>query len=116
MPQTAATPLVIFPEWFDERAEYEVAMKGWLDQVRVQVPDGSRYAVFFLDPTRLQQDLAEHEKLGQPYLAEPGLIILAEITPTAIRTAVEGLWRQGYFAHLQPLGDERNSHRPGKPG
>jgi hypothetical protein len=106
MPETALNPLVVFPEWFDERAEYETPLKGWLDHVRVQLPDGTRYAVFFYDPVRLEQDLAENVKLGVAYVAEPGLIILPEVTPAAIRSAVEALWRQGYFNTLKPLDPE----------
>jgi hypothetical protein len=103
MPETVEKPLVVFPNWFDERAEVEACAKGWLDYVRVDLPDGSRYQVFFYDPVRLQQDLAEQQKLGQPYLAEPGLIVVPEVTPEAIRKAVDGLWRQGYFCHLKPV-------------
>jgi hypothetical protein len=103
MPEVVDTPRVIFPEWFDERAEFETPRKGWLDHVQVQLPDGSCFRVFFIDPVRLGQDLAEYEKAGTPYFAEPGLIILGEVTREAIHQAVAGLWRQGYFCHLRPV-------------
>ena len=103
MPKTADAPQVIFPKGFDERAEFETPLKGWLDQVQVQLPDGSRYGVSFIDPVRLQQDLAEYEKLGKPYFAEPGLIVLPQVTPAAIQRAVEELWHRGYFSHLVPV-------------
>jgi hypothetical protein len=90
-------------ETLNERAEFETAAKGWLDGVQVQLPDGSRRAVFFYDPVGLQQDLAEYERLGRPYLVEPGLIVLPEVTPAAIRKAVEELCRQEYFCDLKPL-------------
>ena len=60
---------------------------------------------FFIDPVRLQQDMVEYGKRGEPYFAEPGLIILAEVTPKQIEQAVRGLWRQGYFSNLKPLAD-----------
>lgn len=45
-------PRVIFPDGFDERAAFEVSMKGWLS-AQVETQDGSCYAVFFYDPVRL---------------------------------------------------------------
>jgi hypothetical protein len=36
---------------------------------------------------------------GRPYYAEPGLIVLPEVTTEAIRQAVSGLLRDGYFQH-----------------
>jgi hypothetical protein len=103
MAEVVDTPRVIFPEWFDDRAEFETPEKGWLDHVQVQLPDGSRYRVFFIDPVRLGQDLAEYQKLGTPFFAEPGLIVLCDVTRKAIHHAVEGLWRRGYFSQLKPV-------------
>lgn len=96
-------PLVIFPEAYDERAEYETLAKGWLSQVIVQSEDGSRYSVSFIDPVRLQQDMEEYARLGTPYFTEPGLIVLSEVTAESIRKAIRELWGQGYFNHLKPL-------------
>ncbi len=47
--------------------------------------------------TDRQQDLDENVKLGKPYFAEPGLIVLPEVTVEAIQAAVHSLWEQGYF-------------------
>lgn len=96
-------PMVLFPAWYDERAEFETPAKGWLNQVIVQAEDGSQYPVAFIDPVRLQQDMEEYAKLGTPYFSEPGLIILPEVTTEAIQRAVKELWRQGFFNHLKPL-------------
>jgi hypothetical protein len=100
MMKTLSCPQVIFPEGFDERAAFEAPLKGWL-RARVESEDGCRYAVYFSDPIRLQQDLAEEVKLGRPCFAEPGLIILPEVTVEAIQDAVEFLWEQGFFAYLK---------------
>ncbi len=97
------SPLVIFPNGYDERAEFETAAKGWLNQVVVETPDGARYPVSFIDPTRLQQDMEEYAKAGTPYFSEPGLIILSEVTTEAIQAAVKALWTQGFFDALKPL-------------
>ncbi|MGH9832240.1 MAG: hypothetical protein ACREBD_07775 [Blastocatellia bacterium] len=93
-------PRVIFPEGFDERAAFEASLKGWLS-AQVELEDGACYAVYFSDQIRLQQDLEENVKLGKPCFAEPGLIVLPEVTLEAIQDAVRFLWEQGFFAHLK---------------
>lgn len=97
-------PTVIFPEGFDERAEFETPHKGWLS-AHVEMNDGTRYAIYLSDPVRLQQDLAENAQLGRPYLAEPGLILLPEVTAEAIRETVQSLCEQDFFGHLRPCQD-----------
>lgn len=98
--KTINGPRVIFPERFDERATFETPLKGWLS-AQVESEDGCRYAVYFSDPIRLQQDLAEAIESGRPCFAEPGLIILSEVTVKAIQNAVQFLWEQGFFAYLK---------------
>jgi hypothetical protein len=94
---------IVFPEWYDARAEYEAPLKGYLSHVEVHLEDGSRYRLFFIDPVRLQQTLEEDTASGRPYYTEPGLVVLPEVTTQAIQQAVPGLVRDGYFQHLQPL-------------
>lgn len=93
-------PRIVFSEDFDERAAFEITLKGWLS-AQVEVENGQRYPVFFYDPVRLQQDLEEEAKLGRPCLAEPGLIVLPEVTVAAAQQAVEFLWQRGFFTHLK---------------
>lgn len=102
-------PKVIYPESFDEQAEFEMPFRGYLSSVLVEAEDGCRYPVYFVDPTRLQQDLTESVKLGEPFFAEPGLIVLPEVTVAAIEDAVKILWEQGFFAHLKPSNQDRSS-------
>lgn len=98
--KTLSGPRVIFPEGFDERAAFETPLKGWL-YAQVELEDGCRYAVYFSNPLRLQQDLDEAIKSGKPCFAEPGLIILPEVTVKTIQDAVQCLWKQGFFAYLK---------------
>lgn len=102
--QSSNYPRVIFPKGFDERAAFETPLKGWLS-AQVEAEDGLRYAVYFCDPVRLQQDLDEEVKTGRPFLAEPGLVVLPEVTVEAVESAAQLLWQQGFFARLQA---ERN--------
>lgn len=98
--KTLRKPQIIWPEGFDERAAFEITLKGWLS-AQVELEDEDRYTVYFSDPVRLQQDLEENVKLGKPCLAEPGLIVLPEVTVEAIQGAVRFLWEQGFFANLK---------------
>jgi hypothetical protein len=94
---------VIFPEDYDAQSEYETPFRGYLSNVDVQLPDGARYQVFFIDPVRLQQDLAEHVRTGEPFFAEPNMIVVPEVTTESIQKTVAGLVEQNYFRHLKPL-------------
>jgi hypothetical protein len=98
-----------FPDWLDERAEWEVESKGWLQGVTVELADGARYSVFFYDPVRLSQDLQSDASQGRPYAAEPGMIVVPEVTREAIGEAVGQLVKAGFFYHLQPLSPERQN-------
>jgi|SRR5262245_5689612 len=94
---------VLFPEDFDERAEYEMRLKGWFGGVVVQLQNGSRFELTFFDPVRLQQELAGSARNDSPYFAEPNLVILPEVTTESIHKAVKGLVREKFFDHLKPL-------------
>jgi hypothetical protein len=98
--KTRNGPRIIFPEGFDERAAFEAPLKGWLN-AQIELEDGCRYAVYFSDPIRLQQDVDEAVESEKPCFAEPGLIIVPEVTIKAIQDAVQFLWKQGFFAYLK---------------
>jgi hypothetical protein len=101
-------PEVLFPEGFDDRWEYEMPLKGYLNEVTVRIDSGPSYLVNFINPVRLSQDLEEEIKSGRAYFTEPGLIVLPEVTRTAILSAVKSLWNEGYFENLKPFIDRRN--------
>jgi hypothetical protein len=92
-----------FPEGYDDRLEFETPSKGYLSDVVVRLPDGSEYKLFFIDPTRLQQDLEADIESGRNYYAEPGMVLLPRVTTDAIHQAVSCLWRDGFFRSLKPL-------------
>ncbi len=94
---------VLFPDWYDERAEYESELKGWLPGVEIELGDGSRYPVTFYDPVRLGQDVEAEAKLDRPCLAEPGLVVVPAVTRAAVTQAAEHLAASGFFAHLRPI-------------
>jgi len=94
---------VHFPEWYDERGEWEAESKGWLQGVEFVSTDGLRYPLFFYDPVRLGQDLEGLPGHRPLVLAEPGMVVIPEVTRRAILNAVPELLRTGYFEHLKPL-------------
>lgn len=94
---------VHFPDDYDERGEWEVERKGWLQGVRVELPGGNCYPLFLYDPVRLAQDLEADAKHGRAVMAEPGMVVLPELTRAAILRAVEQLVRGRFFDHLKPL-------------
>jgi len=88
---------LVLPDDFDDRMEFEIAQRGYLSHSFVEDPVGNRFPVFFIDPIRLQQDLAESTSRGEPWFAEPGLIVLPEVTLDGVRACVDSLWRDGFF-------------------
>lgn len=92
-----------FPADYDARSEFETPRRGYLSDVAVEFADGHRYQVFFYDPIRLSQELEIESANGRAYLAEPGMIVLPEVMTDAIRQAVQGLVRDGFFEHLKPI-------------
>ena len=96
-------PKLTFKYGWDERDSVETLMKGCRSDGIVCCPDGKTYSVYFIDPIRLQQDLEAEVEYGSPFLAPPGLIVIPELTRSAMENAVEQLWKQGYFDALKPL-------------
>jgi hypothetical protein len=92
-----------FPEYYDERGEWEADQKGWLPGVVIEVPNCGRFPVIFFDPVRVAQDLEHLAKEGCPVLVEPGLVVIPVVTRAAILKAAPELVRQRFFDHLKPL-------------
>lgn len=103
MTLTVADAKYHFPAGFDERAEYEMELKGHLCGGEVELRDGRRFPITFFDPVRLSQDLEEIAKHGEPVFIEPALVVLPEVTRAAIVRALPELVRQSFFEHLRPL-------------
>ena len=94
---------LIFPESFDERSRQEMPDRGYLSHVLVELHDDSRYQVEFIDPVRLSQEVNDYRELDIPCYAEPGLIVLSEVTLERVEEAVQYLHRQGFFKDLKPV-------------
>jgi hypothetical protein len=94
---------VHFPEWYDERGEWEAESKGWLQGVEFVSADGHRYPLFFYDPVRLTQDLEGVPGYRPVVLAEPGMVVVPGVTRDAILRAIPELVARRFFECLRPL-------------
>jgi hypothetical protein len=88
---------VVFPNWYDERGEWEAKEKGWLQGVEVRFTDGDVQSLFFYDPVRLAQDLESETAQGRPLLSISGLVVIPEVTRDAILKAVKTLADTGHL-------------------
>jgi hypothetical protein len=102
---TLTTPEITFhfPLDFDDRAEYEMALKGHLCGGEVEFRDGRRFPVTFFDPVRLAQDLETMSRQGEPAFIQPALVVVPEVTSEVIVKTLSALVRQHFFDHLRPL-------------
>jgi hypothetical protein len=91
-------PTLIFPPWIDERAKAEAPARGYLSGAVVRCHDEREFPVFFVDPVRLRQELDDNAAAGQPWFAEPNLIVLPEVSVSAMNAAVRALWDAGFFS------------------
>jgi hypothetical protein len=99
----ASYPIIVFPEENDERLKDEAVVRGYLDGVIVQMEDGSRYQIFFIDPLRLGQEIDGSFKSGRACFTEPGLVVIPQVTPQFMEKAVQELHRAKFFEDLKPL-------------
>lgn len=81
----------------DERDEIEAKDRGYRSHVWVELTDGSLHRVTFFAPVRLQQELEMGIASGRPYFAEPGLIVIPEVTGEAMERAARALVDERFF-------------------
>lgn len=101
-----ATPKLRFSREYSDKDAFEAKSRGYLSHVMVELEEGRIYPVFFYDVVRLQQDLERSVEQGRPFIADPGMIVVGEITPEAMQFAVEQLGREGYFDHLTAMTED----------
>lgn len=89
---------LIFEHGIDEKDEFEARMRGYRSHVWVELSDGTKHRVTFFDPVRLTQELEQETELGRPFVGEPGLIVVPEVTKEYMETAARTLASEGFFA------------------
>jgi hypothetical protein len=105
MSATSSGVKLVFAREFSEREAMEARDRGYLSHVLVEL-DGHLYPVVFYDPIRLQQDLELNVKHGRTFVADPGMIVITDITIEAMQEAIQRLSQEGYFNYLTPLNQD----------
>lgn len=89
---------LVFEHGMDERDELEAQMRGYRSHVWIEMSDGSRHRITFFDPVRLTQELKQETRLGRPFVCEPGLIVIPEVTMEYMEKAARTLADEGFFS------------------
>jgi hypothetical protein len=92
-----------FPAWYDELAEMDVFNKSHLSGVAVALLDGRRYPLCFVDSVYLCEEGHEWFEQGHACFAEPGLVIVPQVTREAMQRAVARLLKTHACVHSRPL-------------
>jgi hypothetical protein len=98
----SAKPSLHLNESLDGYLGHEIASKGWYGGAVAELPGGKFYPLTFYDPVRLAQEVESEQKRGNPCAAEPALVVVPQVSETAMRASVEHLYAQGWFEHLAP--------------
>ena len=77
-----------------------MTQRGYLDGCRVSY-NGRLFPIFFVDQTRLGQEFDRNKRDGHPFFAEPGLVVVEEVTLDNLLKTVEALAGEGYFDEMQ---------------
>jgi hypothetical protein len=74
----------------------------YLGNVKVTLPSGKIYTIFFSTPLRISQEIDFLVKRNRPnvFYAEKNLIIINEVTSENIEAAVEKLYEDDFFECL----------------
>jgi hypothetical protein len=107
--EDADYPRLVFAHDADER---DLAPHGYRGDVIVEFGDGESFPVYFYEPDAIREELDARIRSGfGPFVAEPGLVVLPEITVAAMKSSVLELIEVGYFTHLRPCEDQQLSKR-----
>jgi hypothetical protein len=92
---------VHFPADYGARDEFEMPSRGYFNGVVVELADGTRHPVSFIDPARLAYEAGADFANGGTYFAEPNMVVLPRVTPAAIRAAIADMVQGHFFQELK---------------
>src|SRR4051812_7590869 len=102
-------PRLVFAHDVDER---DMAPHGYRGDVIVEFVDGESFPVYFYEPDAIREELDARMRSGfGQFVAEPGLVVIPEITLAAMKASVSELIEVGYFTHLRPCEDRQLTKR-----
>lgn len=94
------TATLFFSIELDDRAVWEIELKGWFEGASAKLSTGRDIPLSFWDPIRLQQEVTAAFASGKHCFTEPMLVILPSVTPQNMKQAIEELSKQGFFDRL----------------
>ena len=101
----AAYPRLVFA---DDVAERDMAPHGYRGDVIVEFADGESFPVYFYEPDAIREELDARRKSGFGQLvAEPGLVVIPEITLAGMKSSVLELIEVGYCTQMRPCEDRQ---------
>ena len=102
-------PRLVFAHEADER---DLAPHGYRGDVVVELADGESFPVYFYDPDAIREELDGRARSGfGQFVAEPGLVVIPELTVAGMKSSVLELIEVGYFTHLRPCEDRQLAKR-----
>jgi hypothetical protein len=90
-------PILRFAREFTEVDALEAQRRGYLSHVLADFRDGRLFPLFFYDVVRLQQDVEERIKHGSVFVADPGMIVVQEVTLEIMEHVIVQLGDEGFF-------------------
>jgi hypothetical protein len=97
----AEYPRLVFAHDVDDR---DMAPHGYRGDVIVEFADGEAFPIYFYEPDAIREELDARIRSGfGQFVAEPGLVVVPEITIAGVKSSVPELIEVGYFAHLKPV-------------
>jgi hypothetical protein len=97
----AEYPRLVFAHDVDDS---DMAPHGYRGDVIVELADGGAFPVYFYDPDAVHEELEGRSRSGfGQFVAEPGMVVIPEITLANMKSSVLELIEVGYFGHLRPV-------------
>jgi hypothetical protein len=94
-------PRLVFAHDVDDR---DMAPHGYRGDVVVEFSDGEAFPIYFYEPDAIREELDCRIRSGfGQFVAEPGLVVIPEITLARMKSSVLELIEVGYFSHLRPV-------------
>jgi hypothetical protein len=97
----AEFPRLVFAHDVEDR---DMAPHGYRGDVVIEFADGEAFPVYFYEPDAVREELDGRIRSGfGRFVAEPGLVVIPEITLDGMKSSVLELIEVGYFTHLRPV-------------
>lgn len=101
----ASGPRLVLPPDFEGVVGAEAELRGWYGSAHVLAPDGKRYPVSFMEPTRLLEDAEREFARGSSVVHEYGVLFVPVVRREQMERAVQQAWAEGHFNGLRPLDE-----------